>query len=318
MGSPRVSIVIACRNEARYIGNAVHALLSGTIHNIEVLVVDGRSTDGTGTELAKLAACDSRIRIIDNPEQTTPVAFNRGIRESRGEFVAVCGAHSVPAPDWVEQNLAALAEHPEAVGVGGVLETVGESGVGRVIAAVMSSRFGVGNARFRIGGEPGYVDTVVFGCYRRQAFERGLFDEQLATNQDDEFNTRLIARGEKLWFEPKIRCRYFCRSNWFAMLRQYWRYGRYKFLVFVKAGRIGSWRQLVPSAFIAFLVFFPFRCLRRAGLAAYLIAGSAAAFGALRRLRWRTPLFLPIAASLHFAYGFGFWIGLIRDGLARA
>ena len=118
--SPRVSVVIACRNERRFIGDAVLALLRGTEADVEVLVVDGLSSDGTIGVLRSLAA-DRRVRVLTNPARITPVAFNLGVRNARGEFIAICGAHAIPAPDWVERNLDALAAHPEAMAVGGVL-----------------------------------------------------------------------------------------------------------------------------------------------------------------------------------------------------
>lgn len=309
---PRVSVIIACRNERPYIRDAVTALLNGSEPDVEVLIVDGRSTDGTRAVLAELAASDARVMVLDNPARITPIAFNIGIQHATGEYIAICGAHAVPAPDWVERSLAALEEHPEAVATGGVLETVAGTGIGAVIAAVMSSRFGVGNARFRTGGAAGYVDTVVFGLYRRRAFDYGLFDEQLATNQDDELNTRLVARGEKLWFDPSIQCRYFCRPSWGAMIRQYWRYGRYKLLVFRKAGRVGSLRQLAPGAWAAFLLA-SVAFIRPASplIALYILLGVVAASQHIARLGVRSLLFVPVAASLHLAYGFGFWAGVL-------
>ncbi len=312
MPAVQVSIVIACRNERSFISETLRALLNGSVREIEVIVVDGLSTDGTREELSYLQQRDSRLVVLDNEARITPVAFNLGIRAAQGEYIAICGAHSLPSRDWVEQNLQSLEAHPDAAAVGGVLETVAVTPMGRVIAAVMSSRFGVGNNRFRTGGKPGWADTVVFGCYRRTVFENGLFDEELATNQDDEFNTRLLAQGKRLWFDPAIRCRYYCRSSWSAMLRQYWRYGRYKVSVFRKAGRIGAWRQLVPPAWAAFLVA---ALASRRGLPLISIYGAIAVLAGtrhIRGLRWNAILFGPVAASLHLAYGFGFLVGLAR------
>ena len=209
-----VSVVIPCLNESHHIECTVRSLLDGTVQQVEVVVVDGGSNDGTLELLGALSAEDSRLVVLHNPRRITPISLNIGIQAARGKHIAILGAHSEPAPDWVEANLPALHAVPEAVAVGGVLETISETGMGRVIAAVLSSPFGVGNSRFRTGGAAGFVDTVVFGCYRRRAFDGGLFDEQLATNQDDEFNIRLTARGEKMYFDPSIQCRYHCRPTW--------------------------------------------------------------------------------------------------------
>ena len=78
---------------------------------------------------------------------------------------------------------------------------------GRAVAFGMSHPLGVGNSHFRIGTtEDRWVDTVPFGCYRREVFDRiGLFDEELVRNQDDELNLRLIRRGERItMLSPRI------------------------------------------------------------------------------------------------------------------
>jgi len=323
---PRVSVVVPCRNERQYIGRCVHALLEGTEPDIEIVVVDGESDDGTRDLLRALAAEDGRVVILDNRDRSTPAALNKGVRHARGEYIAILGAHSEPRPDWIERNLAALLRHPQAAAVGGVLETVGESSVGRAAAAVLRSRFGVGTARFRTGGPAGEVDTVAFGCYRRHAFREGLFDPELTTNQDDEFNTRLVARGERLFFDPSVVCKYHSRSSWRGLVRQYWRYGKYKLDVFRKAGRIGSARQLVPAAWVAFLMLAlslswmePWlRHLTAGVMGLYLALGTIAAAGSAHIQGARRILFVPLAASIHIAYGAGFWCGALRAMGRRA
>jgi succinoglycan biosynthesis protein ExoA len=316
-----VSIVIPCLNESHHIERTVRSLLDGTVPQIEVLVVDGGSSDGTLELLHELSGQDRRLVVLHNPQRITPISLNIGIQAARGEYIAILGAHSEPAPDWAERNLLALADVREAVAVGGVLETISETGIGRVIAAVLSSPFGVGNSRFRTGGAAGFVDTVVFGCYRRRAFEGGLFDEQLATNQDDEFNIRLTARGERMYFDPSIECRYYCRPTWKKLARQYWRYGRYKVLVFKKAGRAGSMRQLIPAMWVAFLalsaVVAPFWTVSTfisiSIIALYLTLGLLTAATTRKEIGWRALGFLPVAATVHVVYGAGLWCGFFKD-----
>jgi GT2 family glycosyltransferase len=295
------------------------------MRDFEAIVVDGRSTDGTREIICSLADRDPRVRLVDNPDRTTPAALNLGIAHARGELIAILGGHSEPSPDWLERNLSALERNPNAAGVGGVLETIGDSRMGRTGAAVLQSRFGVGNARFRVGGPPGWVDTIVFGCYRRSAFQYGLFDTELATNQDDEFNTRLRARGAQLFFDPLIRCRYCSRSSWAGLVRQYWRYGRFKPAVFRKAGAIGSPRQLVPAVWVAFLglalgvgpVVPLVGYASLAVCAVYLSWGLAAALASVGVTAHDRVLFVPVAASVHLAYGLGMWYGTLAGGFRR-
>lgn len=327
MPSPLVSIVIACRNEARYIEPCIRGFLNGTVREIEVLVVDGDSDDGSAAIVERIAATeDSRVRLLHNPARRTPMAFNIGIRAAQGRFISIFGAHSVPAPDWVAANLRTLAEHPEAAAVGGVLNTISHTFIGKAIAAALSSPFGVGNVRFRVGGQPGPTDTVVFGCYRREVFDKyGLFDENFLTNQDDELNLRLVSNGEILYFDPAIRLDYNARPTWGKALDQYWRYGRYKLNVFRKNGRIGSWRQLAPAAWTAFLLFAAvgavfvsaLRVPALLGVAAYLAVGIVAMFAKVPRYGLACLLFLPVAASIHLAYGIGTWQGLFETSYTQ-
>ena len=318
MQTPLVSIVIACRNEEKHIADCVSGFLSGTVPNIEVIVVDSMSEDRSLEVLQAIAAKDARLRILSNPDKITPKAFNIGVRAARSPYWAIFGAHTIPAKNWVERNLAALEANSSAAAVGGVLETVSDTFVGRAIAAVMSSVFGVGNVRFRVGGAPGYTDTVVFGVYRREVTDRyGLFDEVFATNQDDEYNLRLTAHGEKLYFDPSIQARYYARSTWRKALDQYWRYGRYKVDVFRKNGRIGGIRQLAPAAWVAFLIasvlvgmfVSAVILLAAAVIASYLLLGIIFMFRKARQCGLSAILFVPVAASIHLAYGLGTWRG---------
>ena len=325
--SPLVSIVIPCRNEKEYVGRCLNALVSGTVQAIEVIVVDGLSEDGTTEIVSAFAQEDGRVKLLLNPSRVTPVALNLGIRAASAPSVAILGAHSEPTRDWAEKSLTALAEHPQAAAVGGVLETVGEGFWGKAVAAALSSPFGVGNARFRSGGRPGRTDTVVFGCYRRDIFQRsGLFDENFTTNQDDEFNIRLLAHGEELYFDPAIKCRYYARPSWKKVLSQYWRYGRFKFGVFHKNRRIGSLRQVAPAGWVALLViacaggpFLP--VLRTVALwfvTAYVALGVMYTARGLRRFGFSAIMLLAIAASMHISYGLGTWWGAAVTLVKRA
>ena len=76
----------------------------------------------------------------------------------------------------------------------------------------MSHPLGVGNSHFRIGvAGDRWVDTVPFGCYRRDVFDRiGMFDEELVRNQDDELNLRLINQGGRILLSPQHYLQVFC------------------------------------------------------------------------------------------------------------
>lgn len=330
---PLVTVILPIRNEARYITRCIDAVVSQDYPHtrVEILVVDGMSEDGTRDIVAKFANLDPRVCLIDNPQRIVPTALNRGIRASHGDIIIRVDGHAVIAPDYVRRCIETL-EHIEADCVGGSIHTIGETWMARGIAIAQSSPFGVGSAAFRYANTPQYVDTLAFGAYRREVFDRiGLFDEELVRNQDDEFNYRLIRAGGKIWLDPQIRSTYYSRSILRALWKQYFEYGFWKVRVIQKHGRPASWRHMVPAAFVLALlasailgvilkspVFFVALVLF------YSLASLAASVWIAAHKGWQYAPILPLAfATMHLAYGMGFLVGLgywsiKSQGLSRA
>jgi len=329
---PLVSVILPIRNEARYIGRCLDAV-SGQEYDparLEILVVDGMSEDGTRERvrdcLERASTRGSRTQLIDNPERIVPTALNRGLRAAQGDVVIRVDGHCVIAPDYVRRCVEDL-DTVEADCVGGAIQTVGETTGARAIALAQSSPFGVGGARFRYSTEPGYVDTLAFGAYRRAVFERiGLFDEELVRNQDDEFNLRLTRSGGKIWLDPQIRSTYYSRASIRALWKQYFEYGLWKVRVIQKHGRPAAWRHLMPMLLVAALA-------GSVGLSAltwnpiwmalvvgpYVLACVAAGVYVAARKGWQYLVYLPLAfMTMHVGYGVGFWAGLVRFGMGRA
>jgi glycosyltransferase involved in cell wall biosynthesis len=325
---PRVSIIIPCRNEERYIAACLDSILASEYpaDRLEILVADGQSNDGTRSILVRYAALHPKIVLLDNPRGTTPAGLNVAIRAASGEIVIRMDAHVLYPPDYIPRLVAGLRESG-ADNVGGVLETVPADGspTARAIAIGLSHRFGVGNSYFRTGiTVPRDVDTVPFGCYRREVFDRiGLFDEELIRNQDDEFNFRLITSGGRVLLLPDVLCRYFARRSFRQLARMYYQYGYFKPLVVRKVGRVMTVRQLIPAMLVgslstsaALALWIPAARYLFAALAGsyalliILFAAFAARTHGLRCAAALTAVF-PI---LHFSYGSGFLRG-VRDHL---
>jgi glycosyltransferase involved in cell wall biosynthesis len=325
---PFVSVIVPCRNEETYIARCLDSILAGDYPRemLEVLVVNGGSSDRTAQILADYAGRHWGIVALENPRGTTPAALNIGIRAASGGIIVRMDAHVLYPPDYIRRLVEGLQESG-ADNVGGVLETVpGEdTPTANAIALGISHRFGVGNSHFRVGTrERREVDTVPFGCFRRDVFERiGLFDEELIRNQDDEFNFRIITRGGRVLLLPDVFCRYFARRSFKQLARMYYQYGYFKPLVARKVGRVMTVRQLVPGLLVAALAgsaaFGMWLPAARAVFA--LVAGSYLSLvllcsaGAARThgLRCGTAL-LAVFPTLHFSYGAGFLLG-IRDHL---
>jgi glycosyltransferase involved in cell wall biosynthesis len=325
---PFVSIVVPCRNEETYLSRCLDSILAGDYprDRLEVLVVNGGSSDHTAEILARYAATHEGIAALENPQGTTPAALNIGIRAAAGNIIVRMDAHVLYPPDYIRRLVAGL-EESGADNVGGVLETVPaeDTPTAKAIALGISHRFGVGNSHFRIGAdERREVDTVPFGCFRREVFERiGFFDEELIRNQDDEFNFRIITRGGRVLLLPDVFCRYFARRSLSQLARMYYQYGYFKPLVARKVGRVMTARQLVPALLVATLsgsaalaIWVPsarviFALVAGSYLALVLLcsAGAARTHG----LRCGAAL-VAVFPTLHFSYGAGFLLG-IRDHL---
>ena len=253
MTAPEVTVIMPVRNEARFIEAALAGVLATTAPALEVLVVDGRSTDGTPDLVRRIATRDPRVRLLDNPAQIVPTALNLAIREARGEIIVRLDAHAEVTPEYVPTLVRHLREHG-AANVGPVLTTLpgDATAEAEAISAVLSSPYGVGGANFRIGAsEPRWVDTVPFGCWTRQTLlDLGGFDEVMVRNQDDELNGRILARGARILLVPSVRIRYYARPTLGGLGRMYYQYGWFKPLALRKVGKAVTVRQFVPAALV--------------------------------------------------------------------
>ena len=210
-----------------------------------------------------------------------------------------------------------------AEGVGGPLETVGQTRTAQVIAVAMSSGFGVGGAAFRTRQAwTGFVDTVAFPAYTRAAIRlAGPYDEELVRNQDDEYNYRLRELGARILLAADIRARYYGRASMGSLFRQYFQYGHWKVRVLQKHPRQMRPRQFIPPLFVATLLLLALGALfapaTRVGLlgaaGTYVFACLLASAAAARRTGFPEALLLPaVFAVLHLSYGIGFLTGLVR------
>jgi len=328
---PRVSVIVPCYNEQDTIRLLLEAIYRQSYprEQIEVIVADGYSTDLTRTVIADFQCehPDLCVILVDNPKRIIPAGLNRALKVAHGEFVVRLDAHSVPYPDYVSSCVEAL-ETGLGDSVGGVWEIrPGGSGwLARSIAAAAAHPLGVGDARYRLGGEAQVVDTVPFGAFRRSLVKQvGLFDESLLTNEDYEFNARVRQAGRKVWFDPAIRSEYFARSDLISLARQYWRYGYWKARMLRRYPDTFRWRQLagifVLSFFILSLLAIWFSFARGwllvqsiIYLLALLIAGIQIA------ARKKDPALvaggLLAIACMHFAWGLGFIWSMIRTTMA--
>jgi hypothetical protein len=178
-----------------------------------------------------------------------------GLQESKEDFKMILGAHAALPNDYIEKCMQTFIENPEADCVGGIIINEYQDATSQAIGCAMSSSFGVGNAHFRTGNKNGFVDTVAFGMYRKEVFEKiGYFREELIRNQDDEFNFRMEKNGMKCYLNTELHSKYYVRGTLSKLMKQYYQYGYWKVYVNLLHGQITTARQLVPFAFVCYLI----------------------------------------------------------------
>lgn len=336
LSTPVVSIVIPCRNEERHLVECLQSAVQQDYPQIlEILCVDGGSTDRSRELVLQMAATDPRIRLVENPYRVVPHAMNIGIEASGGEIIVRLDAHSVFPSEYVRRCVAGLRE-TNAWNYGGVVvnRVRTNTTVARAIAALTNHPFGVGNSYFRHARQRREVDTVPFGCFPRWVFESiGLFDERLVRNQDNEFNARIQRAGGTIVLDPGIQIGYFNQETLKGLLWQAWWTGSWNAITHFLCPYTFRWRHALPGLFavgvaavggvalaLAIGLGGGFAALALALLLPYLAAATWAGMGTARRFGRTIGALVPVIGFLyHFVYGWGYvwgWL-LVVSGKYR-
>lgn len=287
--SPTVSVIIPARDAAAYVHEAVSsALRQNGVAEVVVAAADPE------TRATVEALGDDRIVVVDNPDGFTPAALNRAVQASKGEVIVRCDAQAVLPPGFVDRVVDTM-QRTGAVNVGGRQVPRGRTFFERAVALAMVSPLGAGDARYRIGGEEGPVDTVYLGAFHRPALEQaGGFDETLRRNQDYELNWRLRRAGGRVWFDPQLGVEYRPRGSVRQLWRQYFEYGYWKLVVLRRHPGSLRWRQLASPALVAGLM----------------------ASAAVAAIDWRPAMLVP-GVYVSSTLGTALWDGLrSHDGAA--
>jgi succinoglycan biosynthesis protein ExoA len=317
-----VSVILPCRNESGYIEDCLKSILAQEppAGGFEVIVADGVSNDGTREFLERFSLENPKVRLLNNPGRIVSTGLNAALREARGQVIVRMDAHTVYAPNYIKQCLAVLNE-TGADNVGGPMRTTATTYKERAVRAVFHSPFAVGGARSHAPDYEGYVDTVIYGCWRKSIFDRvGNFDEDLVRNQDDEHNLRICRNGGKIYQSPRIRSWYHVRDSFKAVFRQHMQYGYWKVLVIRNHRLPASIRHVVPAAFVGTLgllliagLFWRVAWVGAIGLAAlYITAVLLASVITACRTEWKLFPVLPLIFScFQIGYGYGFLRGVV-------
>ncbi len=324
-----VSVIVPCLNEEQTIDLLLDAIYQQTYprEKVEVVIADGMSEDNTRKVIEEYSYShnDLDIRIINNIKKNIPSGLNEAITESTGEIIVRMDAHSIPSENYIERAVANLqAQKGDNIGGRWIILPGADRWISRSIAIAASHPLAVGGVSYRIGGSAQAVDTVPFGSFRRELFDQiGLFDENLLSNEDYDFNTRIRKNGGTVWFDPEMKTKYFARSTLGQLAKQYWRYGYWKFKMLKKYPDSLRLRQGIPPLFILSLVilaiisfFYPiFGILLFIEIGIYvttlLFVGM---INAAKAKKLPHMIGVPLSITImHFAWGSGFLYSALRS-----
>lgn len=327
---PFVTAMIVVRNEENYIEPSLKSFLEQDYpkDRYEIIIIDGMSEDNTVNKVKAVAdeyekkGAGVNIRYYENPKKLLASGWNIGIKEAKGEYVIRIDAHSQADKTLISKCVKVLKEKPDVVCAGGRLETEPLTKKGRVIADVLSSPFGVGDSKFRYADKSGYVDTVAYGMYRKEIFEKaGYFNEEFTRNQDNDMHGRIKKCGGRFYLDVSIKNIYHSRETVKGMMKQAYGNGKWIIIGAKKSeSRQGiSLRHLIPLFFVTaniiLIVSGIFSKISRWAMAAMyvLYAGMAVVF-ALKKSRniFNVLKMCVYYWLLHMSYGIGSLLSIFK------
>lgn len=323
----KVSVICPIFNEEKYIEKCIQSVIDSDFpkDEMELLLIDGGSVDRTPEIIKNFSEKYDWIKFLHNPERIVPYALNIGIKESKGQYVIRIDAHANYPVNYFSVLVSKIEEY-QCDNVGGVVITLpaDDSAKSTAIALALSCSFGMGNSHFRIGAtEDRKVDTVPFGCFRREIFDKiGMFDVELVRNQDDEFNGRIVKNGGTIYLIPSLEISYMARSSFSKVKSMFFQYGLFKPLVCKKLGSPATLRQLVPPAFAAGLIggalLAPWHWLLAlaygCGVGMYVLIALCVSLSlSIKHKRAAVfPYLFGCFFVIHLAYGIGYWEGIFK------
>lgn len=332
MRLPLVTVIVPARDEADDIEGCLHQMGAQDypVNRLEVIVVDGASTDGTATVAADALKRHgfASSEVVTNETGTTPSNLNVGLGRAHGEVVVRVDARSRIERHHVRTCVEVLGSRPDVAVVGGSQLAMARDAraVSVGIARALNNRWSMGFARYRRRATSGPADTVYLGAFRTDQLRAAEgWDERLLSNQDYDLNRRMSASGA-VWFESSLTTGYLPRPDLLALWSQYVRFGRAKIRYWRLTEDRPQRRQVAlvvapplavigaASALIVSEQPFPATVL--------LVSVSVLALAAVDAVGSSGPNATRLADRVHSvlaatAVGSGWWFGVAREFLKR-
>lgn len=202
---PLVSICVPCRNAAPYVAETLHSLLAQTWSDLEVIVVDDASTDGSVDRIQAIAALDSRVQLHQGCFGSAARARNTALAMAKGKFVKFMDADDLLSPTAVADQLKRLEGTVDAVAMGQwgrfynddittfQFDRRSQSADADPIDWLVSAW---------VDAEP-MMQAGMFLIPRALLQRCGGWDEDLSLIDDFEFFTRVLCHASALLFTPE-------------------------------------------------------------------------------------------------------------------
>ncbi|MEO6317254.1 MAG: glycosyltransferase [Acidimicrobiales bacterium] len=273
---PSVTVLIPARNEVADLRGCLAAVLDQDhpAADLQIVVVDGGSTDGTG-ELARAvlgAVPGLTHEIVVNEQGTTPSNLNAGLAVAVGSILCRVDARTRIEPHYVSTCRALLEERDDVAVVGGAQVAVARDRSARSqgIARALNNRWAMGGSPYRAAAESQAADTVYLGAFRvADLIAVGGWNEEMLSNQDFELNRRMATRGF-VWFDARLQSSYLPRQTHREVWTQYRRFGEGKVRYWRATGDRPQPRQAAilaaPLAAAAIAVLAPRRAVATAAV----------------------------------------------------
>jgi len=322
---PLVTAILAVRNESQHIESVLQSLLeqeqSGL--ELEILVVDGDSSDGTREIIERLRHSTPRIKLLANVHRKAPYAFNLGIQHARGEYVCILGAHTRYAKNYIAACLGELQKRRVAGCSGRLITSPSNSSLqAHLVSWALGHPFGTSRRSVRTQS-PGFADTIPYPVFRKDTLLAvGGYDTRLHRNQDIDLSQRLCARGYKLYVTGETSCEYFVSATVRSLMQYAFKTGYWNLISLKQNRRSMAARHLAPFAFVSTLLLFlglfvgaswlqgSSRFWLRSPLVALVVAYALATLMATMHIAFRERslsalLLPPVFLGFHLSYGLG-------------
>jgi succinoglycan biosynthesis protein ExoA len=318
----KIIIAIPALNEAAHIASVISTVLKDVPaeYDYQLVVADGGSADNTIEIVKGLAQSNPRIHFMHNERRNQSAAVNLIVKTfgAGTKYIIRVDAHAA-YPDHFVRRLIESQRKTLADSIVIPMDSVGKGCFQRALGWLSDTPLGNGGSAHRGGRKSGWIDHGHHALFLTSRFiEVGGYDEPFTPVEDSEFDSRQRAAGAKIYMDADIRITYFPRASLKLLWRQYSRVGFARAMVTIRHPNALRARQvIVPTTVLVCLLSFalvpvaPYLLILP--LAYFLIVVLGAIYLTFRHSSICGMLAAPAAVTMHFAFGIGFWVSLVRN-----